>query len=70
MVVQPQPFQQGIRMSEQDTGDLLDVPESDRLKDDDAPEEERNEDEGQTDFSGEPAGEVVELSTANLDEEE
>jgi hypothetical protein len=57
-------------MTEQDTGDLLDVPQSEQMKEDDAPEDERNEDEGRTDFSGEPVGSDVDLSTASLDEED
>lgn len=52
-----------------DTGTFLDVPEGDRLDYDDVEFEDPNEDEG-WDMSNVPDGEIVELSTAFLDEEE
>jgi hypothetical protein len=52
-----------------DTGTLLEVPESAQKDYDDFLEEEVNEDEF-VDYSDVPDGDVVELSTANLDEED
>lgn len=54
----------------EDIGDILHVPEDQRLDVDDTPDNEVNEDEFQTDFSDVPDGEVVELSTAHLDDDE
>ena len=52
----------------EDTGDHAEVPEDERLDEDDYVEEEVNEDEHNYDFSDVPDGEEVELSTANLDD--
>jgi hypothetical protein len=52
-----------------DTGVLLEVPKSQQLDEDDPAYEDDNEDQF-TDLSGVPDGEVVTLSTADLDEED
>lgn len=57
-------------MSEpRDIGDVLEVPEDQRLDIDDYPDDEVNADEF-TDLSDVPEGEPVDLSTASLDEED
>jgi hypothetical protein len=50
-----------------DIGTLLEVPEGQRLEVDDPAQEDPNDDEG-GDVSDVPDGEVVRLSTADLDE--
>lgn len=53
-------------MSDKDTGDLLEVPESERKTEDEFLEDEVNDDEFA--ILNVPAGEYVELSTASPDE--